>query len=35
VVLHRARWLKWALPGEPLVVANPIAAVGVQADGGV
>jgi MFS transporter, NNP family, nitrate/nitrite transporter len=34
VVLHRARWLKWALPAEPMVVANPIAAAGVRVDSG-
>ena len=36
VVLHRARWLKWALPAESLVVINPLSTpVGVRADGGV
>ena len=28
VALHRARWLKWALPAESLVVASPISAGG-------
>jgi NNP family nitrate/nitrite transporter-like MFS transporter len=35
VVLHRARWLKWALPPEGLVVANPLSTpAGVRADSG-
>jgi NNP family nitrate/nitrite transporter-like MFS transporter len=35
VVLHRARWLKWALPAEGLVVANPLSTpAGVRADSG-
>jgi NNP family nitrate/nitrite transporter-like MFS transporter len=34
VVLHRARWLEWALPKESHVVVEPIRA-GVQVDSGV
>jgi NNP family nitrate/nitrite transporter-like MFS transporter len=33
VVLHRARWLEWALPKESLVVVEPIRA-GVSVDSG-
>jgi NNP family nitrate/nitrite transporter-like MFS transporter len=40
VVLHRARWLEWALPAEGRMVAEPVAAQslragGVRADSGV
>jgi NNP family nitrate/nitrite transporter-like MFS transporter len=34
VVLHRARWLEWALPKESHVVVEPIRA-GVRVDSGV
>jgi NNP family nitrate/nitrite transporter-like MFS transporter len=34
VVLHRTRWLTWALPAESLVVASPIPAAGARADSG-
>jgi NNP family nitrate/nitrite transporter-like MFS transporter len=34
VALHRARWLKWALPAESLVVVNPMSAAGVSVDSG-
>jgi NNP family nitrate/nitrite transporter-like MFS transporter len=35
VALHRARWLKWALPAESLVVVSPMSAGGVRVDSGV
>ena len=36
VALHRARWLKWALPAESLVAVNPLSTpAGVRADSGV
>jgi len=34
VALHRARWLKWALPAESLVVVSPMSAGGVRVDSG-
>jgi NNP family nitrate/nitrite transporter-like MFS transporter len=33
VVLHRARWLEWALPAEGRMVAEPIAADAMRAGG--
>jgi NNP family nitrate/nitrite transporter-like MFS transporter len=35
VVLHRTRWMAWALPQEGLVAAKPIQTVGVRVDSGV
>src|ERR1700754_2014864 len=33
VVLHRARWLEWALPAEGRMVAEPVAAQSLRAGG--
>jgi NNP family nitrate/nitrite transporter-like MFS transporter len=34
VALHRARWLKWALPAESMIVATPLSVAGVRVDSG-
>ncbi|HEY1996672.1 MFS transporter [Paraburkholderia sp.] len=34
VVLHRTRWLEWALPRESHAVAEPLQVAGVRADSG-
>jgi MFS transporter, NNP family, nitrate/nitrite transporter len=34
VVLHRSRWLEWALPKERAVIAEPVAVAAVRMDGG-